>query len=81
MRAVFKIIRISADKLSVHLDLRDLPPKALNLNYGCQDVQWNPKEGIGSSVLAQIFEGVIFANLSEIRENIICTFHRLTCIF
>jgi len=44
--AVFKIIRISPDKLSVHLDLRDLPPKSLNLNYGCQDVQWNPKEGL-----------------------------------
>lgn len=43
-RKVFKIIRISPDKLSVHLDLRDLPPKSLNLNYGCQDVQWNPRE-------------------------------------
>lgn len=42
---MFKIIRISPDKLSVHLDLRDLPPKSLNLNYGCQDVQWNPREG------------------------------------
>lgn len=45
LRAVFKIIRITPDKLSMYLDLRDLPLKSLNLNYGCQDVQWNPKEG------------------------------------
>jgi len=27
------------------MDLRDLPVKSLNLNYGCQDVHWNPREG------------------------------------
>ncbi|XP_065918943.1 GATOR2 complex protein WDR24-like [Dysidea avara] len=43
-RKVFKIVNLSSDQLSVHMDLRDLPIKSLNLNYGCQDVHWNPKE-------------------------------------
>lgn len=42
---VFKIVSLSPDQLSVHMNLRDLPVKSLNLNYGCQDVHWNPKEG------------------------------------
>ena len=43
--SVFKIVNLSPDRLSVHMNLRDLPVKSLNLNYGCQDVHWNPKEG------------------------------------
>ena len=67
MRAVFKIIRISSDKLSVHLDLRDLPPKSLNLNYGCQDVQWNPKEGslIFAVQCLLKFRGELFSRIQK----------------
>ena len=43
--AVFKILRLGWDQMEVQNDLRDLPHKALNLNYSSNDVQWNPKDG------------------------------------
>lgn len=42
---VFKILRLGLDQIEVQNDLRDLPHKALNLNYSSNDVQWNPKDG------------------------------------
>lgn len=52
--SVFKIVNLSPDRLSVHMNLRDLPVKSLNLNYGCQDVHWNPKEG--NTYSCQLFQ-------------------------
>ena len=42
---VFKILRLGLDQIEAQNDLRDLPHKALNLNYSSNDVQWNPKDG------------------------------------
>ena len=44
--AVFKLIKLGAQKFEVKFDLRDLPPKQLNLNYSSNDVQWNPNDGM-----------------------------------
>jgi WD40 repeat protein len=43
-RKVFKILRLGLDQIEAQNDLRDLPHKALNLNYSSNDVQWNPKD-------------------------------------
>ena len=44
--AVFKILKLSPDRIESAINLRDLPHKQVNLNYSSNDVQWNPKEGV-----------------------------------
>eukprot|EP00731_Ephydatia_muelleri_P024253 Em0016g524a len=76
-RKLFKLIKLGAQKFEVHVDLRDLPPKQLNLNYSSNDVQWNPNEDqqlatapTNGSVVLWDLQKMTKSKISHVYENV-----------